>query len=186
MHKTASPNKPKPKSPPRNNEPTVKKPPVEEKKAPVKEKKAKAEAEAAEAPPPKKDPAEQKKAEDDAEAKVQAAKEKTKEMEEKAKAAYEKAAKAEAEQAAKTAAAAAKKPVAAAPKAPPKPTDADVMNEAAKKANQDIVNRKNNHAKAMAQFDTLIKNAGKEGASLADATAAWSAYEGMIQEVKNE
>ena len=34
------------------------------------------------------------------------------------------------------------------------------------KANADITARKNNHAKAMNQFDAIIASAGKEGASL--------------------
>ena len=48
------------------------------------------------------------------------------------------------------------------------------------KFNSDVAARKNNHAKKMNQFDAAIVAAGKEGASLEAATAAWEAYESMI------
>lgn len=38
----------------------------------------------------------------------------------------------------------------------------------------------------MNQFDAIIMNAGKEGASLESTSAAWEAYESMIDEVKKE
>ena len=47
------------------------------------------------------------------------------------------------------------------------------MKEAVDKVNADIVARKNNHAKTMNQFDAMIANAGKEGATLEEASAAW-------------
>ena len=100
-------------------------------------------------------------------------------MEEKSKAADAKAEKAEAEQSAKKAAAppakkpAPKPPGPPAPKPAPQKTEADMENEAVNKANAEIVARKNNHAKTMNQFDAMIANAGKEGASIEDASAAW-------------
>ena len=58
--------------------------------------------------------------------------------------------------------------------------------EAIAKLNADITARKKNHADKMNQFDAIIMNAGKEGASLESASAAWEAYESMIEEVKKE
>ena len=41
------------------------------------------------------------------------------------------------------------------------------------KVNAEITDRKNNHAKTMNQLDAIIASAGKEGASLDSASAAW-------------
>ena len=106
-------------------------------------------------------------------------------MEEKSKAADKKIKQAEAEQAAKKAAASAKKPAPAPKKVPPK-SDEYKEAEAIAKMNADIHTRKSDHAKKMQQFDAIIADAGKEGASLESASAAWKAFESKSQEVENE